>query len=325
VKISRQKGGKGIRIANTMKVFGFTLVILAMGLLGYALYPNIQPTMVQAGWIAQPPPKPVKTSTGEEAPAPDEDASSEPAPPAPAPAIDLATLTPDRLPALVALQVAVTVKDPAGEMQMQVPAGQKVKPVRLEGSDLVVSPPVAPTLEGRLPVAQTDLLALLQAAPPAPVPAPAPEPTPVPEPVPAPQPVPTDPVPVPEPTPVPVPEPVPAPEPTPVPEPAPVPQPEPPVAGGTDPATPVAGGEVTVVKLMQESIRAGQIKEFTYPQVLGWKATGDEQVEGETYQTGLAAYKAETIFGVKTIQAKALIKNGVVVKWIWPKSGMEIK
>ena len=43
------------------------------------------------------------------------------------------------------------------------------------------------------------------------------------------------------------------------------------------------------------------------------------------YQIGAVAYKAETIFGVKTIQAKALIKDGKVQRWIWPKSGMEIK
>ena len=40
---------------------------------------------------------------------------------------------------------------------------------------------------------------------------------------------------------------------------------------------------------------------------------------------GTLTYKAETIFGVKTIQAKALITDGKVQRWIWPKSGMEIK
>ena len=76
---------------------------------------------------------------------------------------------------------------------------------------------------------------------------------------------------------------------------------------------------------MQESIRTGQIKEFSFDQVLTWKADADETIDGKTYQIGLASYKAETIFGVKTIQAKALIKDGKVQRWIWPKSGMEIK
>ena len=77
---------------------------------------------------------------------------------------------------------------------------------------------------------------------------------------------------------------------------------------------------------MQSSIKEGGIKAFTFDQVLAWKASpAPETIDGETYQTGLASYKAETLFGVKTIQAKALIKDGKVVKWLWPKSGLEIK
>ncbi|MEI8038194.1 MAG: hypothetical protein WCJ14_07365 [Verrucomicrobiota bacterium] len=76
---------------------------------------------------------------------------------------------------------------------------------------------------------------------------------------------------------------------------------------------------------MQESVRSQQIKEFTLAQVLGWKAEADETVNGEVFQAGTLTYKAETIFGVKTIQAKALIKDGKVQRWIWPKSGLEIK
>ena len=35
--------------------------------------------------------------------------------------------------------------------------------------------------------------------------------------------------------------------------------------------------------------------------------------------------RAQTIFGEKTVQAKALIKEGKVVKWIYAKTGMEIR
>ena len=66
-------------------------------------------------------------------------------------------------------------------------------------------------------------------------------------------------------------------------------------------------------------------KEFKFEQVEGWKAGEEETVDGESYQTGLAAYKAQTIFGEKTVQAKALIKGGKVVKWIYAKTGMEIR
>ncbi|MCW1923434.1 hypothetical protein OKA05_12790 [Luteolibacter arcticus] len=152
-----------------------------------------------------------------------------------------------------------------------------------------------------------------------PKPDPTPKPTPAPEPPPVvkndPEPTPT-PEPTPEPTPV-VPDPAPEPAPTPTPEPAPEPAPAP-VASGTLSAD-------DIVKVMQDSIKEKQVKEFTFEQVLGWKAGEEEEVDGAKYQTGQAAYKAETIFGVKTIQAKALIKDGKVSKWIWPNSGMEIK
>lgn len=323
-----------------MKVFGYALVILVMGFLGYALYPNIRPTLENAGWIAQyvpqaepaPAVEPPATDDGGEAavpPAVEPVPVPEPAPgpaPAPAPAAggipqELVGLTPDRLPERVLLKAAVTVRDPSGEVEMQVPAGQRVKPLRVEGAEVVVSP--GGQFEGRLAAAQTDLVEQIRLLPPAPVP-PA-QPPPVadnPPPVPAPVPQP-EPVPAPEPAPVvqpqPAVEPVPGPAPEPVVEPVvePVPEPVPPGGAGHD--------EPGIVKAMQQSIRSGQIQEFKFEQVLGWKAGPEEEVDGEKYQTGLVAYKAETIFGVKNIQAKALIKDGQVIRWIWPKSGMEIR
>lgn len=98
----------------------------------------------------------------------------------------------------------------------------------------------------------------------------------------------------------------------------PEPMPEPDVA---EPA----GTPADVVAVMQASIKGGEIKEFTFQQVQGWKAGEDEVVDGATFQTGLVAYTAETVFGVRTIEAKAFIKGGKVERWIWPKSGLEIK
>lgn len=101
--------------------------------------------------------------------------------------------------------------------------------------------------------------------------------------------------------------------------------PAPEVAPPQAPAVPAMAASSNPVEAMQASIRGGKIKEFTFEQVLKWEPAADETVEGETYVIGLASYKAATIFGEKTIQAKALIKDGIVQKWIWPKSGMEIK
>lgn len=313
-----------------MKVLGYTLVILVMGFLGYALYPNIRPTLENAGWIAQYAPQaepalavePAATDDGGEASVPP---AVEPAPvPAPAPgpapaaggiAEELAGLTPDRLPERVLLKAAVTVRDPSGQVEMQVPAGQRVKPLRVEGTEVVVSP--GGQFEGRLAAAQTDLVEQIRLLPPAPVPPAQPPPVADNPPPPA--------APVPAPEPAPVVQPQPAVEP--VPEPAPEPVAEPVVEPVPEPVSPGGAGlgEPGIVKAMQQSIRSGQIQEFKFEQVLGWKAGPEEEVDGEKYQTGFVAYKAETIFGVKNIQAKALIKDGQVVRWIWPKSGMEIR
>ncbi len=232
------------------------------------------------------------------------------------PPIDVASLTPEQLPQRVLLNTEVKVSDAASGVTMSIPAGNRVKLVRIERGNAVVSPSDGPFL-GWVPITDTDLLQQLAANPPtseAPsVAAPVAE---LAEPVTPPTAAPEEPaVKMPEPAPTPEPAPVVTPEPTPTPEPLPASEPAPTVAAGTaDP-----------VKAMQDSIKAAQIKEFTFEQVLEWKAEADEIVDGQTYQTGVASYKAETIFGVKTIQAKALIKAGKVQRWIWPKSGMDIK
>lgn len=131
------------------------------------------------------------------------------------------------------------------------------------------------------------------------------------------------PSPAPDPAPEPMDEPVQIdPEPAPEPETEPADAPPEPVVEEEPPAP---AGDVDVVAVMQASIRSGEIKEFNETQVQGWQAGEEEVSDGTTYQTGLVAYTAETLFGVRTIQAKAYIKDGKVERWIWPNSGMEIK
>ncbi len=219
-------------------------------------------------------------------------------------AFDLASLTPDQLPQRVLLNIDVKVADTASGVTMSIQAGNRVKLLRIEGGNAVVSPGEG-NFNGLVPITDTDLLQQIAANPPTAANPPAVTPVKA-----APVEVVNEPItpPIGDST-----EPVaePAPESDPVME---TPVAEPPPAGPTD-----------AVTTMQESIKAAQIKEFTFDQVLEWKAEADETVDGETYQTGVASYKAETIFGIKTIQAKALIKGGKVQRWIWPKSGMEIK
>jgi hypothetical protein len=108
--------------------------------------------------------------------------------------------------------------------------------------------------------------------------------------------------------------------PSPVPEPEPVAEPEPePVKEETKPEP------VDVVKIMRQSIGDGEIKEFAEDQVKEWTAGEDETIDGETYQTGIVIYDQEQLFGDKALKAKALIKDGKVVRWLWPDHGMDIE
>ena len=50
-----------------------------------------------------------------------------------------------------------------------------------------------------------------------------------------------------------------------------------------------------------------------------------ETIDGETFATGIISYETPTILGQKSMQAKALIKNGSIQKWTYAKSGIEIK
>ena len=304
-----------------MKIPLFLTGMVAAGILGYSFEPELRETLTgkQPG-VVKPKGRIVVVETN-----------------APEGQIDPATFSADQLPKKVLLKADVEIADSASDLKMTISAGNSVNLVRLEGSNVVISAGTD-TLQGTVPIGQTDLLVQLAALPPAstaPV-APAlaeppalvenntpsdepattlatPEMTPepvAPEPAPEPEPEPVAPEPTPEPEPL-------TPEPTPEPEPIPEPTPEP---------APISEAPVNTVAIMQDSIRRGAIKEFSFNQVLDWKASeAPETIDGESYQTGIASYKAETVFGVKTIQAKALIKGGQVVKWLWPKSGMEIK
>lgn len=120
------------------------------------------------------------------------------------------------------------------------------------------------------------------------------------------------------------PEPTASAEPEPAPQKAVTPEPQKPA----QPAKPVPSAntrEVDVVKLMQSSIRKREISEFQYNDVTDWKQAPNETYQGNVFQVGIASYKAETVMGEKQILAKALIKDGKIVRWIWPKSGLQIK
>jgi hypothetical protein len=87
----------------------------------------------------------------------------------------------------------------------------------------------------------------------------------------------------------------------------------------------VSAKEKSVVVIMKRSIRNREIKEFSYDQTLRWKVGQREVLDGIRYRTGLVTFRAETIFGVKNLTAKAYIQSNRVAKWVWPRSGLEIQ
>ncbi|MFC7335908.1 hypothetical protein ACFQY0_01860 [Haloferula chungangensis] len=275
-----------------MKLGPSVIGIIIAGVLGYLLEPSVRPALLPT------PKKVVEKADGSSTPVEIESPAKPAAPAAPiapAPPAWVATLTPEQLPEAVKLKSEASLPIAGASAPMLVPAGVQVKPVRVEGNELVIN--FGGTAEGKVAVMSTDLVQVLGNKPPEAPTAP---------------PVAAAPA---------------APEAPAMADPATPAEPATPEAAA--PAAPaVADKQLSpeeIVAVMQASVKAGEIKEFAFDQVLGWKADEDKESGGETYQTGLASYKAETIFGVKNIQAQALIKGGKVEKWIWPKSGMEIK
>ncbi|MDA7933698.1 hypothetical protein OAE72_01605 [Akkermansiaceae bacterium] len=231
--------------------------------------------------------------------------------------INLDEVRDNELPKTVKIENATKIPTLSGEGQVRLRKGDVVTLLNRKDDVLIVEKPDS-NGKGEISPKDTDLFqqlakqiyekeaggAVAVTTPPAPVPVP------VPNPVPAPNPTPVAGV---DPTPTPTPEPMPVVEPEP--EPAPTP-------------APVGGAKLTddeIIALMKESIAGGAVKEFTSDQVKGWKPNGDETIDGTEYQTGLAAYEAATIFGVRPVQAKALIKDGKIERWVYAKSGMEIQ
>jgi hypothetical protein len=104
--------------------------------------------------------------------------------------------------------------------------------------------------------------------------------------------------------------------------------PQPPVEPVALETPAIAPAEVRVaavpVKVMQDSIRAAEIKEFSFAQVREWQAGADETLDDQTYQTGTVTYIAPTILGNKKLRAKALIQSGKVCRWVRSNSGIQL-
>lgn len=217
--------------------------------------------------------------------------------PEPAVQVDLSKVTKADFPDKVALKVGYTVTDAESGATVTLKKGSLVKPLRLEGTDLVIQPSLVP-IQSKIDVDKTNFKELvaprieerLRNAVAEEDPAPA-------------EPMQADPGPEPPAPPAPEPEPEPEPEPAAVPK----------------------LGEAAVVALLKQDVEAGNVTEFKANQVTAWKAGEDMEFDGETYQTGRVTFRAQTILGVQEHEAIALIEDGKVYKWMWAKTKLEMR
>ncbi len=98
-----------------------------------------------------------------------------------------------------------------------------------------------------------------------------------------------------------------------------------PPANLPEPAPSPTAPRADAVALMKEAIGTGTVDAVATGSVLDWKEAPDETIEGVTYQIGVISFTKDTFLGPKTMEAKALIRDGAIARWIWAKSGTELK
>ena len=92
-------------------------------------------------------------------------------------------------------------------------------------------------------------------------------------------------------------------------------------------AEPVKSSELSeseLIRVMKKSVKAGMVSEFSVGDVSQWRSTEAEEVEGVSYQAGLATYEKETLFGKQPVVAKCLILNGKPKRWVYAKTGVDV-
>lgn len=285
-----------------MKFIVNLLVIAAAGFLGYALEPNLR---LELTGISHLPPQP-KPQPGNQ----EEQILSK---------IDVRAYDFDQLPQQVTLKKSAEVTDSASGTKMTIPSGTKVKLVRLGTGTLVISPGI-PTVEGEVDVQDTDIREQLSTNPPPAVVAKKPEEKPA------------DAMAGNEPADAMTGEKPPGE--TPANEPGmdgPAPGSNPalkPVEGEPAPAAPAEFAPLAqdeIVKIMQDSIRGGQVTSFKIEDVSEWTAGEPEELNGVKFNVGMVTYTGTTFMGKSQLRGKAYISGGKVHNWINPKSGTDLK
>jgi hypothetical protein len=231
--------------------------------------------------------------------------------------VDLNNLTPEDYPAKIELTKPLTLTNEEGGDPLPLDAGSPVNPLSLSGTTLTVTSPLAKHLTAKVSVSHTDFVKSvantrmdrrLSAASEKNEEQQSEEPG------------------KPEPDPKQTTEPevahddsddgMEAAEPEPEEEPEPEPK---------EPEGATNLSEEQIIAKMKESLQSGNVKELSFDTVQEWQKLEDESFDGQDFQVGLAIYEEMTILGKKTLQAKALFRDGELTKWIHAKTGMQIR
>lgn len=70
------------------------------------------------------------------------------------------------------------------------------------------------------------------------------------------------------------------------------------------------------ITIMQQDVQNGGLKGIAMDEIIEWRFVGFESVNGASFWTGVAVYPVSTMFGSFHVEAKAMIQNDKVVKWI---------
>ncbi len=277
-----------------MKGILFLIGLLAAGLLGYFIEPLARPFLggevVDVKDVSEPL-APVEKSVTP-SPIPVEIAEEVEV------TADFSSYSASQLPEKVLLKADVIVTDPSEELKMTITEGNRVDLLRIEGENAVISPGAGP-FQGKLRIVDTDLAEQLSGV----------------EPIPEATEAPADPLLMQD-----APEELIPREPT-----------EEPEAAADEFKNPIQArntelSEEEVVQILRDSLENGEISEISADQVTEWGLVedGDTKVASGV-QVGSVTYTAETIFGVKSLEAHAVIENKRVTRWFSPKSGMDIQ
>lgn len=289
-----------------MKALFNLLVVAAAGFLGYAFEPNLRLELTGLS----PVPAPEKPQPGN----PEEQYLSK---------VDISRYDPSQYPKEVTLKKDTEVSAPESSAKMTLKAGDKVSLIKLDTGLLVISPIGLPNVTGTVEIHDTDVREQLIGVIPAPAVAVAPQPG-------------NDAMAGNNPSESEAPQDAMA-------------KNEPAEGAGSDPSMAPTGGpnsalapekteegpaapaEYTalsqdeIVKIMQDSIRSGQVTSFKVEDVSEWTAGEPEELNGVKFNIGLVTYTGTTFMGKSQLRGKAYISGGKVHNWVNPKSGTDLK